>query len=81
MDDSDIFARTNALAEEEERLYSRAGDGSGLTTAETERLAAIKVELDRCYDLLHQRRARREAGLDESEAQLRPGDVVERYRQ
>ena len=81
MNDTDIYVRTNALAEEEERLYSHAADGGGLSATEIERLAAIKVELDRCYDLLHQRRARRDAGLDPAEARLRPGNVVEDYRQ
>jgi len=41
----------------------------------------IKVELDRCYDLLHQRRARAAAGLDPADAQARPEEVVERYQQ
>jgi hypothetical protein len=81
MTDIDIFDRANALSEEEERLYVHAGDGRGLTTEETARLATIKVELDRCYDLLHQRRARRAAGLDPADAQLRSGEVVERYDQ
>ena len=45
------------------------------------RLEAIKVELDRSYDLLHQRQARAEFGLNPDEAELRPEDVVERYQQ
>ena len=81
MTDPDVFDRANALAEEEERLYEHAGDGHGLSAEETARLAEIKVELDRCYDLLHQRRARREAGLDPSSAKPRPGSVVEGYQQ
>jgi hypothetical protein len=81
MDDPDIFRRANELSEEEERLYEHASDGHGLTAQETDRLAVIKVELDRCYDLLHQRRARRAAGLDPREAQPRSGTVVEKYDQ
>jgi hypothetical protein len=81
MPDSEIFQRINALSEEEERLYSRAGDGGGLQADELDRLDAIKVELDRCYDLLHQRQARREAGLDPNVAEPRSADVVEHYRQ
>lgn len=81
MTDPDIFERTNALSQEEERLYEHASDGHGLTAEETERLAAIRVELDRCYDLLQQRRARRAAGLDPAGAQLRAGEIVERYDQ
>jgi hypothetical protein len=79
--DLDIFHRINALSEEEEQLYASAGDGSGLTGDATERLEAIKVELDRAYDLLHQRQARRDAGLDPDDAAERPADIVERYQQ
>ena len=64
MADTDIFEYVNALSSEEERLYEKAGDGSGLSDAERDRLAAIKVELDRCYDLLHQRQGRRDAGAE-----------------
>ena len=81
MIDGDIFGRINALSEEEERLWEHAGDGHGLTAEEQERLDAIKVELDRAYDLLHQREARKAAGLDPDEAAIRPADVVERYQQ
>jgi len=80
-DDGDIFARINALSDEEERLWQHAGDGHGLTAEEHDRLEAIKVELDRAYDLLHQRAARRAAGLDPRDAAPRPAEVVESYEQ
>jgi hypothetical protein len=44
-------------------------------------LKAIEVALDQCWDLLRQRRARRAAGKDPDEATVRPGDIVEGYRQ
>ena len=81
MTDPDIFERINALSAEEERLFEAAGDGSGLSTDDVERLAAIKIELDRAYDLLHQREAKRAAGLDPSDAETRPADIVESYQQ
>ena len=81
MADDDVFGRINALSDEEERLWRNAGDGQGLTVEDHDRLETIKVELDRCYDLLHQREARRAAGLDPREAQARPAEVVERYQQ
>jgi len=81
MADLDILGRINALSDEEEHLWEHAGDGHGLTAEEHDRLEAIKVELDRSYDLLHQREARRAAGLDPREAEARPADVVERYQQ
>jgi hypothetical protein len=52
-----------------------------LSTEDVDRLEAIKVELDRAYDLLHQREAKRAAGLDPSDAAARPADIVERYEQ
>jgi hypothetical protein len=81
MPDLDIFQTINSLSAEEERLYAEAGDGTGLSTEASQRLDAIKVALDRCYDLLHQREARRAAGLDPDEAEARPAEVVERYQQ
>ena len=81
MVDTDIFEYVNALSSEEERLYQQAGDGSGLSDGERDRLQAIKVELDRCYDLLHQRQGRRDAGRDPSAATLRTARTVESYEQ
>jgi Protein of unknown function (DUF2630) len=81
MADLDIFKTINDLSEEEERLYESASDGSGLSPAEQDRLEAIKVELDRCFDLLHQRQARASAGLDPDDARVRSADTVESYEQ
>ena len=79
--DTDIFEYVNTLSSEEERLYEQAGDGSGLSDGERDRLQAIKVELDRCYDLLHQRQGRRDAGQDPSGATLRTARTAEGYEQ
>ena len=81
MTDLDLFHTINALSAEEERLYASASDGSGLSQDEQDRLEQIKVELDRVYDLLHQRQARAAAGLDPDEAEERSAEVVERYQQ
>ena len=81
MQDRTIFEHINDLSAEEEALWNRAGQGDGLDATEVARLDAIKVELDRAYDLLHQRQARRAAGLDPDDADLRPAEVVERYQQ
>jgi len=80
MNDRPVMARINALAAEEEDLWARAG-GDGVTPGERRRLEEIGVELDRCYDFLHQRQARRAAGLDPEDARVRPPDVVEEYEQ
>ncbi len=76
-----IYERINDLAAEEEQLYQRAGDGAGLDGDEQERLSRINAELDQCYDLLAQRRARRAAGLDPNAAAPRSVGTVERYQQ
>jgi uncharacterized protein DUF2630 len=81
MKEFDLFHRINALSGEEEQLYASAGDGEGLTGEERRRLDAIKVELDRCYDLLHQRQARAAAGLNPDDSTVRSEEVVERYQQ
>lgn len=81
MTDSDIFGRINALSDEEEGLFKQASDGGGLSQTEVDWLEAIKVELDRAYDLLHQRVAKRAAGLDPAEAEPREPAVVEHYEQ
>ncbi|HEY3336379.1 MAG TPA: DUF2630 family protein [Candidatus Limnocylindrales bacterium] len=81
MSQQDPFAYINELSAEEERLYAKAGDGAGLSVQERARLDEIKVELDRCFDLLHQRQARADAGLDPAAARLRSAKVVEGYEQ
>ena len=81
MDDIDIFDRINSLSREEEQLYADAGAGDGIDDQARDRLRQINVELDRAYDLLHQRQAKRNAGQDPTEAQPRPAEIVEGYEQ
>jgi hypothetical protein len=81
MTDRSILDHINELAHEEEELWRRAGAGDGLDGDDKERLDLIAIELDRCYDLLRQRQAKREFGQDPDEAELRPPDVIERYQQ
>ena len=80
MDDQEIVNRINELAEQEHRL-EEAHVGQGLAPDEEERLRTIEVALDQCWDLLRQRRARRNAGQDPDEAAARPAPVVEGYKQ
>lgn len=80
MDDLEILARVGELADEEHAL-ERAHSGKALSDAELARLRAIEVALDQCWDLLRQRQARRDAGLDPDNAVVRPADVVEGYEQ
>jgi hypothetical protein len=80
MDDAELIQRIGELADEEHRL-ERSHAGEGLSPAEVERLRSLEVALDQCWDVLRQRRARRQAGQDPDDATVRPSDVVERYQQ
>ena len=80
MQDPDILVTIDELAHEEHRLREAEGRGD-LDDREKERLYSIEVQLDQCWDLLRQRRARRGAGLDPDEADVRSTDTVEHYRQ
>jgi hypothetical protein len=77
MEDLDIINQINALAAEEHELFSRASQIN--TPEEHERLRHLEVTLDQCWDLLHQRRARRSAGLDPEAATVRDPATVEGY--
>lgn len=76
--DQDVIDRIEQLAHEEHELYGKESRGEA-STRERARLRDIEVELDRCYDLLRQRRARRAAGLDPDEATVRDEATVEGY--
>ncbi len=78
--DTDVIAKINALVDEEHAL-TRDLEGRSSTPDDKARLRELEVALDQCWDLLRQRRARREFGEDPSTAEVRPGDVVEQYRQ
>jgi hypothetical protein len=64
MDDTRISEHIEQLVAEEHRLYDAHSEGDGLSPAEHERLERIRVELDRYWGVLRQRRARESAGLD-----------------
>ena len=80
MNDREIVEQISRLADEEHRL-EEVHVGEGLSSEDTDKLRAIEVALDQCWDLLRQRRARRDAGQDPDEAEVRPGSVVEHYQQ
>ena len=80
MDDADIVRQINELADEEHRL-EQSKVGEGLTDDEQDRVRSIEIALDQCWDLLRQRRARREAGGDPDDVTVRPAEVVEHYQQ
>ena len=82
MSDDLTLARIHDLVAEEDQLRDRAGDtGEGLSEQERGRIAEIEVALDQCWDLLRQRRARREFGEDPDAAHVRDPGTVEGYVQ
>lgn len=75
--DDDIASRVNRLVEEEHALRTHAAG----VPVDSDRLERIEVELDQCWDLLRQRRARRAVGLDPDDASARSEGTVEGYIQ
>ena len=84
MSDESIAGRIERLVAEEHDLRNREQADAPTTTrsrTDRERLRAVEVELDRCWDLLRQRRALRDAGADPDEAEARDAGTVEGYQQ
>lgn len=81
MDDKDIMARISELIETEHELRGRLAQGQLSSEQERERLRSAEQALDQCWDLLRQRRARREFGENPDDAAPRPAPEVERYQQ
>jgi hypothetical protein len=80
MDDASIHREIERLVAEEHELWQRESDGE-FGDDDRRRLESLAVALDRCWDLLRQRRALRSAGLDPDGAQVRDASVVENYQQ
>ncbi len=79
--DDAILGRIDELVQEEHRLQTSSQEGTGLTEDDSRRLQRVEVQLDQCWDLLRQRRARRHAGQDPDDTAVRDADTVEHYRQ
>ena len=79
MRDDEVQNRIEALVAEEHRLLDAHSEGDGLPPGEHKRLEEIRVQLDRLWDLMRQRRARRDAGLDPDGASERDEGTVEGY--
>ncbi len=80
MADEQIHDEIERLVAEEQELWQQESAGNA-GDAERRRLESIRVSLDQCWDLLRQRRALRESGLDPSVATVRRPETVERYEQ
>ncbi len=81
MEDRDILGSIGELIRTEHELRSKLADGELSSEEERARLKATEEALDQCWDLLRQRRARREFGEDPGETSPRPAPEVEGYLQ
>jgi hypothetical protein len=81
MDDKEILAHINELIQTEHKLREQYAAGQLSGTQERDQLRATEEALDQCWDLLRQRRARREFGENPNEAASRPVSEVESYQQ
>jgi hypothetical protein len=81
MDDKEILGNIDQLIKTERELRTRLAAGQLTSEEEHEQLRATEEQLDQCWDLLRQRRARREFGDDPSGSQARPVSEVEGYLQ
>jgi hypothetical protein len=75
MKDDSIVKRIGKLIDKEHRLLERGP----VKDKDRARAKEIEVELDQCWDLLRQRRAKREFGDNPDDAEVRSPDIVERY--
>jgi Protein of unknown function (DUF2630) len=80
VEDPQIHGAIDRMVAEEHELWQREAAGAA-TDADRQRLDSLRVSLDQCWDLLRQRRARRDAGQNPENVELRPPEVVERYEQ
>jgi hypothetical protein len=76
----DPHAHIEELVAEEHRLWELEAGGHA-SDSDRERLAQIKVELDRYWDLLRRRRSSERAGGDPDQVGLRDEGTVENYLQ
>jgi len=75
--DNSVLSHITKLTEREQHLYGK----ENLTDEDVKELHKVKLELDQYWDLLHQRRALRDAGENPNRAEMRPSDQVENYEE
>ena len=81
MDEKEILGHIDELIQTEHELRARLAAGELSTDEEHAQLRSAEQALDQCWDLLRQRRARREFGEDPEESAARPVSEVEGYMQ
>lgn len=80
MTDDAVHTRIDALIAEEHALRDKLGSGEISESDEHARLRVLETQLDQAWDLLRQRRARREFGETPDGAAPRSANTVENYR-
>ena len=78
MDDQEVLSHIDELVREEEQLLHRH-EGEGLSSEDHARMEELKVQLDKAWDYLRQRRALRQYGESPDEASPRDPGTVEGY--
>ena len=81
MDDKEILGQIDELIQTEHELRAKVADGTLSSDEEHARLRTVEEQLDQCWDLLRQRRARREFGEAPTASAARPASEVESYLQ
>ncbi len=81
MDDKQILGHIDELIATEHALRAKLAAGELNSTEEHAALKSAEEALDQCWDLLRQRRARREFGENPDQAESRPTSEVEGYWQ
>jgi hypothetical protein len=81
MDDKEILSRIDELVASEHELRGKLAAGELTSTEEHAQLKSVEEALDQAWDLLRQRRARREYGEDPAVADNRAVSEVENYQQ
>jgi hypothetical protein len=81
MNDKEILGHIDELIQTEHELRTKLAAGELSSAEEHAQLKATEEALDQCWDLLRQRRARREFGEDQGDSAVRPASEVEGYLQ
>ena len=79
MEDQEIMNRIGHMVDEEHALYRQSTEQHGLNDDDEAKLHGLEIALDQCWDLLQQRRARREFGMNPDDAKVRDASTVEHY--
>jgi uncharacterized protein YjaG (DUF416 family) len=76
VEDNAVLSHIKKLTTTEEELYGK----ENLTDDDIKELHKVKAELDQYWDLLHQRRALRDAGEDPKRAEMRSTNTINNYK-